>query len=464
MKRYLFLLIIFSVLAASSCTNSSAASPTPDIAEEPQAEEYEYVEPEPEPESYEGEYEEEYEQEYEEEVIIIREFPHLFIEVDENPFYERNVWQDGTLSLINIDDENALSLVPARIRGRGNSTWWMGEDKRPLRIRFPEPRTMMGSAHAATDWILLANHFDQSLLRNYSALHFARYSNRAMHYVPMVYFVHVYINGEYFGLYNLTDERDVNEGRMRLTADENPEISDYFLQLDFRQYQSGVENEDFVEVNEHLYQIRYPNRLTPAHVDYVKNYLYSVSNALREQDDEVFSLINLASWVDFYIVQELFKNKDIYQASVFMHISGQGEDRRLYMGPVWDFDLSAGNMASQYMGTGPEGLYVAVINYWFKNLIEMPIFYYAVVNRWNELSREERIPQQTVEHIAYLVEAYLEEFERNFVRHPIPDTFMEFNPPEIYEIGDNFMGHAEHLINWLEARIAYMNRYFRIPR
>jgi hypothetical protein len=386
--------------------------------------------------------------------------PTLHITVPQSPFVHRNTWQDGIIYL--ADSPYAFEPVYAGVRGRGNSTWWMGADKRPLLLRFAEARTMFGSEHEAESWILLANHFDRSLLRNYSALYFAANMNSTMMYVPAATNVHLYVNGQYMGVYTLTDERDINPGRLTLEWDENPAYSDFFFQMDMRAYEGGtVEGVDFLSVQGRLYEIRFPgsSALTHEHAEYARAFLHAVGDAIRSGDFEaVLAVIDLDTFIDFYLVHELYKNKDVYQTSVFMHISGQGDARRMFKGPVWDFDLGAGNMNEQEGGTGPEGMYTHIMNDWYRGLMAIPEFRAAVAARWQQLSAD-GIPHAMLARIRHVADHYRDDFERNFERHPIFGQHLGFIPHEKRAI-HSFEGQVQHLIQWLERRIAYMDDYF----
>jgi len=395
-------------------------------------------------------------------------FPSVHITTYYNPFtVEREFWHDGTVSITGAATGQNFTDSSAQIRGRGNSTWRNGQDKRPLRIRFDTEQAILGSDYEATDWILLANHFDRSLMRNYAALHLGGLLS-GLCFTPVSNHIHLYVNGEYMGVYNLTDERDVNPGRMQLDRSSTPGRSDFFFELDARASTDGVLNETFIRVNGLNYDMRFPgsSRRTPEHVEYLYNYISSVSYAIRNQSfDEVLALIDLDSFIDFYLVHELFKEYDVVnQLSIFMYIQGRGEDRRLFMGPIWDFDLAAGNFKNQPLGRGPEDLYVAVFNYWYRYLMHRPEFFDAVVDRWNEIA--DREIAQTIEHVRHTATRYQAEFERNFERHPIMGVAIEnvMTPPEMLEVED-FMGHVEWLLDWLEARVIWMDDFFngRMP-
>jgi len=388
-------------------------------------------------------------------------FPALHITSSYDPFtVERNFWHNGTLTLTNTEEAYAFSDVDVRIRGRGNSTWVRGGEKRPLRLRFEEARSFLGSDYAHRDWILLANHFDASLMRNYAAFHLAN-SLDGLDFTPFSRFVHLYVNGEYRGVYQLTDERDVGPGRAPLTFDPDPAISEYFFELDGHIVgwlaEGNVEGEDFFTVNGMAYDIRFPSsNRWDGHLEYLQAFVQTVNDAIHSRDfAAIEAMIYLPSFVDFYIVQELTKNIDVGAFSVFMTVRGQGEDRRLHFGPVWDFDRSIGNTL---YWPEPEHIHAAYRNEWFRELLETPEVFALVADRWNEV-RDAEIAQ-TIAHTRYTAERYQSEFERNFERHPgLLGRPHQPTPEELWRI-DSFMGHVNYMTDWLEARVGWLDDFF----
>jgi len=140
-----------------------------------------------------------------------------------------------------------------------------------------------------------------------------------------------------------------------------------------------------------------------------------------------------------------------------MHITGEEEERRLYMGPVWDFDIAAGNKSGQPLGSNPYYIFAAVMNYWYRYLMQMPEFREATILRWNEI-RDVQVADM-IAHLRHISQRDQAEFERNFERHPftgVPDRRI---PPEILTIR-TWMGQVEHLIKWLETRVDWLDDYF----
>ncbi|MGH2950300.1 MAG: CotH kinase family protein, partial [Solirubrobacteraceae bacterium] len=90
--------------------------------------------------------------------------------------------------------------------------------------------------------------------------------------------------------------------------------------------------------------------------------------------------LDRASAVDYVLHAELFKNQDAFLSSTYVHL---GKDGRLALGPVWDHDLSAGNVVEPALAP-PEGLLLPG-RAWAGALLEDPAFRAALAARWREL-------------------------------------------------------------------------------
>jgi hypothetical protein len=84
----------------------------------------------------------------------------------------------------------------ARIRGRGNSTWWLFP-KKPYRINFSEDVSIYGMP-ASKSYVLLAEYSDKSLMRNVVTHKLSSLLSN-IHYVIDTRYVEVYINNDYQG-------------------------------------------------------------------------------------------------------------------------------------------------------------------------------------------------------------------------------------------------------------------------
>ena len=393
----------------------------------------------------------------------IWDFPSLHLTSELHPFeVEREFWHPGVATV-----PGEFENINIQIRGRGNSTWdnARGDDieKLPLRMRFYEEMHVFDSVYAHQDWILMANAFDFALLRNYFVFYLADLLGTTG-FVPTAQNFHLYINGEYMGVYQLVDERDIGSGRLDLFIDPDPTISEYMIQMGERSRPHRIDSR--FSVNRFRYGISHPDRRarTMGHDEYAEEFIRRVSQALRRAEldwDEISSLIDVDSFVDYYLIQEITRNIDVGTSSVFMQIRGQGDARRLQMGPVWDFDLTLGVIPRGSDRGGlentPEGLFVANRHYWFRHLINIPEFRDKVVVRFNEIVATE-IPL-VVEEIERISTTYVADFDRNFERHEINS----FRCLGRYCDHETFLEHVDYMIGFLHDRIAYLDGIFNSP-
>ena len=376
---------------------------------------------------------------------------------------DRELWHDAQISVESNIYEFSLYNVAISLRGRGNSTWWYGSYKRPLRFRFDVPHEMLGFGTPHRDWILLANHFDRALLRNYTALHLGRLLG-GLDNTPRCRFVHLYVNGQYMGVYQLTDERDLGVGRTNIELHENPAISEFMLEWDGRMRDEPNEGLYWVLTSTDIpFEIRFPGGADSsiAHASYALDFLERVSYALRSGNFVDFkNLVDIPSFVDFYLVQEFVKNPDVHFSSVFMTIRGQGDERRLVMGPLWDFDVAAGGsqlgIAVEHYHS-PYGITAAFRNYWFRYAMKMPEFAHIVTYRWNEIRHVEIY--NTIRRVDEIQRLYAADFERNFERHRIMGTRVWHESDEVVAITTH-AGQVAHLIDWLERRANWLDEHF----
>jgi len=390
-------------------------------------------------------------------------FPSLHLTSELHPFQiDRHIWHPG-FATVPGEFEN----INIQIRGRGNSTWdnAIGAEieKLPLRMRFYEEMYIFDSEHAHHDWILMANAFDFTLLRNYFVYYLAELMG-STGFVPTMQNFHLYINGEYMGVYQLADERDIGPGRLDLLIDPDPTISEYMIQMGERSRHHRVDSR--FSVNSLRYGISFPDRRARSmgHDNYAREFISRFSRELRRNYldwDVISSLIDIDSFVEFYLIQEITRNTDVRTSSVFMQIRGQGDERRLHMGPVWDFDVSLGVIPRGSDRGGlentPEGLFAANRHYWFRHLINIPEFRDKVVVRFNEIVATE-IPL-AIQEIRRIATTYEADFNRNFERHEINS----FRCLGRYCDNETFLEHIDYMIEFVNDRIAYLDGIFNAP-
>ena len=376
--------------------------------------------------------------------------PTIKIDTTNVPITSKDNYIQGMMVVKDLErDKIYLEDSPINIRGRGNSTW--GMPKKPYRIKFSERTSLLGMK-AAKDYVLLAEYSDKSLMRNYLAHKFAS-SLEYLEYSLETRFVEVELNGVYQGLYLLTEQVEVDKNRLSLT--QTPDIEGSFLiELDQRLYEipHGVLGEDWFIVANKAYGIKYPktdaSTFSNLHFNYIKDYITQVDQAITTK--KYHDIIDINNFIDYFIVLELFKNVDVGFSSVYIYKDVNG---LVKMGPVWDFDLAAGN--ADYINYGPSGWYGlrSDKNRWFHYLMNDPDFYIAYKERYNDLYKNQ-IPA-LIEEIYPTLNLISQAATRNFEAWPILNHYVWPNPIEMVN-AKTHQAQVDYLYNYLCQRSKWM--------
>ncbi|MCR5263579.1 MAG: CotH kinase family protein [Clostridiales bacterium] len=360
------------------------------------------------------------------------------------------------LSILGTDEKFELS-ENVQIRGRGNNTW--GYEKKSYKIKFPKKVNLFGLGKAPDKvWVLLANVCDQSLQRNHVALDLAK-SFDGVAFSPASISVDVYLNGEYRGVYLLAEE--IRDSKARVNIDtkgfETEVDIGYLVEL------SSYSDKDKIVLNGRQYMIHSDlsssSSVKKKQMQYISDYMAECYEAIKRGDrKEIEKLMDIDSMVDTYITEEIVKNLDTGWDSYYLYKEKGG---KLFLGPLWDFDLSLGNA-----NEGEEtyyGIFTAVRkgsgggNPWYYHPMSHEWFRKLVVERWDEVKKSiiDKIPQSILDEGKSKYKAYA----RNFVRWPIFGTVQNRETEAITKL-KNYREHYEYLAEWVKNRIDWLDEFY----
>ena len=279
---------------------------------------------------------------------------------------------------------DSLSETHIRIRGRGNSTWkW---EKKPYKIHFDEPTSILGLP-AAEEWALFSNYADKSLMRNRLAQVMA--SKLSFEYCPTQVCVDVFLNGEYLGVYTLGEHLEAGDGRVEVDYDMSRTDCGYFLEAGG--VVSGVDVKGMNYFHAGLVKfvlIKMPeyNTMTSEQFEYIHQYMLKADEAVKKGEGYE-EYLDVDSVIDWLIMTELSCNTDCtWRRSTYFTKEPGG---KLVMGPVWDFDLAFGNFSKDnpgddtWVSSEPDDDYVGET--WSTHLLEDPEFQARFKARWQEV-------------------------------------------------------------------------------
>lgn len=224
-----------------------------------------------------------------------------------------------------------ITPAGARIRQRGNSTrlWY---DKKPYRIKLDNKTSILGLP-ANKDWVLLANYRDQSKFMNAIAFDMARYMG-SFPFVNANRFVEVEINGDYMGMYQLTEQIE------RATSRVDIDTSGLLLSLDMDdgpELSPDAGNNFYSKVYGMPVAVKYPKNISAERLETIATDFATLEQAIVSADyDNVQKLMDMESFIDFILLQEITRNVEL-EAPRSMHLY-RDDTGKYHMGPVWDFD------------------------------------------------------------------------------------------------------------------------------
>ena len=358
-------------------------------------------------------------------------------------------------------DGRSINEESVNIRGRGNTAWRV--DKKSYKLKFPSKICLANEAECATkakDWTLIACHFDRSLVRNHIGYRMARALD-GIEWTPYSEMVELYLNGEYRGIYMLAEQIEAKKGRVPVDDGEKETIG-FLLELDF--WSSGEYYVDYFKSMGHKYTIK-TDFMDTDQVIAMKCHLEAVYSMMCEGDREkIESCVDLASAVDMYLVNEIYKETDVGTGSVYMYF--KEPNGKLYFGPVWDLDGALGNTARQVTTAGlyagyqinASGRFSGDIgNMWYAALMQHEWFRDLARERWPYVRDTVlRVLSEELKPIYYNMDIFEKNFEIWDILHEdigggAPPKTLKFN---------SCRENVEYMEEWTRDRVAWLDSCF----
>ena len=330
--------------------------------------------------------------------VAYTDIPTLYINTPDGiAITSKEEWITGaSISIVGADNESwNFDEIETSIKGRGNSSW--KKPKKPYALKLKKSREIMGMPKHKR-WVLLANYWDSSFMRNELAFYFSRLFE--LDWTVHGQFVNLVLNGKYNGLYWLGEAIKVDKNRVNIN-DGNPEMTDeedkdYLIEIDtyfdeilkfkseIREFPYMIKNDDYmVDENDEITsggQARI-ERLQ-SKINDLEKLLYPDftgvldTNNCSAPDESYSDIIDIDSWVKFWLVIEIMDNWDSgHPRSDFFTFDST--NNILKAGPVWDFDLAGSNRSASCRLN--EALY-------YNALFKSPKFIARTKELWNEYS------------------------------------------------------------------------------
>ena len=270
---------------------------------------------------------------------------------------------NGEMEIIdNPDYDNHLSDKAAiksdiRIRYRGESS--LGYDKKQYAIKLinnndSSRKLSVMSMKENNDWILNVSMIDASLIRNYMAYDLG---SSMFPYTPEAKFCEViFRNGDdysYQGVYLMMEKIEEGKDRVPLSNYEKGDrLVSYLLKRD-REDKSKRQLSTYCSRNDLCYgriSVLYPedDEIDDEAFNYIEDDIDSIERILYSKDQDEFEkwpdYIDKDSFVDYFLINELFGNYDAGNNSTYYYKNKNG---KLHVGPLWDYDGAMDNYSTE---------------------------------------------------------------------------------------------------------------------
>ncbi len=390
------------------------------------------------------------------------DFPIVFINTDEYGIPYRKIRRKAFMGVIDSgpgaynlpsDSFNIYSgEISIEVRGQSSAEY----PKRSYRfetiyttdaIEIDTNVTLLGMP-ADDDWILFGPFHDKSLFRNKMILDLG---SRLGSYQPRSQFCELIMNGEYLGLYRLSETIKRNADRVNIARLREEEITGinvtggYIMRLD----------KDYSDV-----EVVYPkaDMIQPEQTEYIYSFLDTCMSVLFSDDfmdpDAGFrKYMSDSSLVDNLVINELTKNADAYLYSTYFYKDRADRDNRIKFGPLWDYDLAFGNTIFQEGGLTYGWQFDINTRLPVTRILQDAEFVELFKDRWHELRQGMLNNDSLFALIDSMVNYIQEPRERNYEVWPVISESLFF--PNY--ISQTYEEEIQNIKNWLTGRIQWID-------
>lgn len=376
--------------------------------------------------------------------------PVLYIQTENNtPITSEEEYINATYYLVannmdgvqNIGSKNAPLTM--EIKGRGNYTWW-GFDKKPYRLKLTDKQPLMGmkkNKHFA-----LMAHADDSngFMRN--ALGFKLSKMLGLAWTPDDKPLEVVLNGDYIGLYFLTEHIRVEKDRVNIEEQDDEETNSYNITggwlVEIDNYEEPLNVEIWESCGYRMwFTYKSPEILSAAQEAFLQAEMERIDRLVYgdKNSDELWKYVDMDALAKFYIVQEIMDNYESFHGSCYLH-RDRGNDKKWVFGPVWDFGTSFNRTKNDYMYNGMWH------QHWIPAICQFPAFMEHVKTLWSDFyaNRTDEIYNFIDQQKSVIASAAVNDAQR-WSRQGYGNSNMNDKANEVKDI-------VRHNIQWLNDR------------
>lgn len=320
------------------------------------------------------------------EISISGILPVLYIETENSkPIVSKEEYLNATYYLDPMGMEGVDALgsesdpLPMQIRGRGHSSW--KGDKKPYKIKLGKKTAIMGMPKNK-HWALL-----KPTENTIAGLQLGKLLNMA--WTPSFKPLEVILNGDYIGLYFLTETIRIDENRVNIYEQKDQETDTSLINggwlVEVDNYRDNCQI-TIPENNKLNLTLKYhsPEDLSDIQLRWLKDEFKTINDAIYSKDKtstEWEDYMDIESMARFFIIQEVMDNPDGFHGSFYLH-KDLSEDSKWIAGPIWD--LTCYNREKTDY-TFKMKVHYSITPHWIGEIIQYDSFCKAVEKVWKEV-------------------------------------------------------------------------------
>lgn len=401
----------------------------------------------------------------------------------------------GSMSMVSADGGSIYSGELKQIKARGNSTFTY-TDKKSYQIKLNTASDLLGNQEQVKTWVLLASYFDATQMHDKLMKDLA--TKLGLAYTASCNWVNLYYDGEYRGVYLLSEKNSVGAASVAITDMEeaykaqNPSYGDnmstalsqnaYGQQFQYTkglQEPANITGGYLIELNHNMwdeasgfktrqgvaFNVKSPEWCGEAAMRYISEYYQDFEDAVYATDKSgaytgynastgkyFYDYVDMDSLVKVFLLQELALNCDGFISSVYFYKDADG---KMFAGPIWDQDMTFGTGWTKTNAADIEDYH-----YLAKALIQIPAFKTAVAEYYSSTFapavREWLGNNGTIAHQYNLLKdsAAMNYKLWNFIRVGDPKA-----DGHIWQ-GASYESVVADMTSWIEARLSVMDKRF----
>lgn len=383
--------------------------------------------------------------------------PALFMETEsgtlEHLKADKDVIEKGEISVVQENGNVEYQGEAKKVSARGNTTF-DDVDKKAYSFTLNKSYPLCGM-DAGKKWNLLAMYFEYDKI--HTKLVYDLVDALGMEYGIDCTWVDLYCNGEYQGLYLLSEAVTVGNGRVDIQEmepgreDASATNGGFLIERDIEDRLEEDENVFLTEQLQYPFVIKEPKPASVVQTEYIKSYIQKIENLLVAGDKQYKEYLDLDSFAKQFLIDKVVLEPDAMRMSTFFY--KDADSNVLKAGPLWDYDRAFGTALPNYelsIGDYPDSM-----RGWYMELYEEEEFRGKMIEYYRKLLPvfEEMLDTGIDNYAAYISDAV----KMDLVKWPLeyyPSDVMSYLEYDSYVICLKF---------FLTNRLNYLNKVWEIP-